>query len=58
MVHCWHWQIILQEKRGIESMGTNRSGTRRYARIRRAKKNLETRERAQKKTETAKRPSP
>jgi hypothetical protein len=30
-------------------MGTNRSGTRRYARKRRAKKNLLTRERAQKK---------
>jgi hypothetical protein len=30
-------------------MGTNRSGTRRYARIKRSKKNLESRERAQKK---------
>jgi hypothetical protein len=30
-------------------MGTNRSGTRRYARMRRAKKNLESRQRAQKK---------
>jgi hypothetical protein len=43
-------------------MGTNRSGKNRYARIRRAKKNMESRERAQakpaKKTKPVKKSKP